>query len=260
MSANIYHPSRGGVRGGKDQFNWEDVKSDKDRENYLGHSLKAPVGRWQKGKDLVWYTKDKEDGISEEDRRKKELQGVRDLEAQAMAEALGFKVPPYPVTKADDKVQDSIKSSEGQRDRESRKKSKRKKDKKDKKSKKKKRRYESSDHEDSEEDLVARATMGRHEEKDKYGDDNYLSKKKKRIDDWKDPHGRDSEEKHKRRRDDYDNRNRYKERYTKDSRSDDDRKEEREHRAEKVNRNVRQDNGFYKRDSNRSDRRRYDGE
>lgn len=27
---------RGGVRGGKDQFEWEDVKVDKHRENYLG--------------------------------------------------------------------------------------------------------------------------------------------------------------------------------------------------------------------------------
>lgn len=26
----------GGTRGGQDKFNWEDVKSDKDRENYLG--------------------------------------------------------------------------------------------------------------------------------------------------------------------------------------------------------------------------------
>lgn len=32
------------------EFSWEDVKVDKHRENYLGHSLKAPVGRWQKGK------------------------------------------------------------------------------------------------------------------------------------------------------------------------------------------------------------------
>jgi hypothetical protein len=42
-------PPRGGSRGGRDQFNWEDVKSDKDREYYLGHSVKALTGRWQKG-------------------------------------------------------------------------------------------------------------------------------------------------------------------------------------------------------------------
>lgn len=29
-------PPRGGTRGGKDQFEWEDVKVDKHRENYLG--------------------------------------------------------------------------------------------------------------------------------------------------------------------------------------------------------------------------------
>jgi hypothetical protein len=32
------------------EFKWDDVKVDKYRENYLGHSVKAPVGRWQKGK------------------------------------------------------------------------------------------------------------------------------------------------------------------------------------------------------------------
>lgn len=31
------------------EFSWDDVKVDKHRENYIGHSIKAPVGRWQKG-------------------------------------------------------------------------------------------------------------------------------------------------------------------------------------------------------------------
>lgn len=35
-SGTMYHPSRGGVRGGQDQFDWEDVKADKYRESYLG--------------------------------------------------------------------------------------------------------------------------------------------------------------------------------------------------------------------------------
>lgn len=34
----------GGTRGGQDQFKWEDVKNDRDRENYLGNSLHAPTG------------------------------------------------------------------------------------------------------------------------------------------------------------------------------------------------------------------------
>lgn len=41
----------GGTRGGQDQFKWEDVKGDVHRENYLGHSLLAPVGRWQRGEN-----------------------------------------------------------------------------------------------------------------------------------------------------------------------------------------------------------------
>ena len=72
---------RGGTRGGKDQFNWDDVKGDKDREYYLGHSLKASVGRWQRGKDILWYTREKgKDGgaqMSDADRAKAEIAAIK---------------------------------------------------------------------------------------------------------------------------------------------------------------------------------------
>ncbi|KAJ7514227.1 hypothetical protein O6H91_23G034100 [Diphasiastrum complanatum] len=86
----MYHPSRGGVRGGRDQFNWEDVKADKHRENYIGHSLKAPVGRWQKGKDLHWYTKDKKSAMLASEIAKEEIERIKLEEEQAMREALGL--------------------------------------------------------------------------------------------------------------------------------------------------------------------------
>jgi hypothetical protein len=86
----MHAPNRGGTRGGRDQFSWEDVKADKDRvsnagrlraqrtatnshadlpllprpvccqEAYLGHTLMAPVGKWRQGKDLLWYSREGE--------------------------------------------------------------------------------------------------------------------------------------------------------------------------------------------------------
>ncbi|KAK6138012.1 hypothetical protein DH2020_028239 [Rehmannia glutinosa] len=86
----MYHPTRGGVRGGRDQFSWDDVKVDKHRENYLGHSIKAPVGRWQKGKDLHWYTRDKKSDSNAEAAMKEEIRRIKEEEEQAMREALGL--------------------------------------------------------------------------------------------------------------------------------------------------------------------------
>ncbi|XP_034703179.1 multiple myeloma tumor-associated protein 2 homolog [Vitis riparia] len=86
----MYHPTRGGVRGGRDQFKWDDVKVDKHRENYLGHSIKAPVGRWQKGKDLHWYSRDKKSESSDMEAAKEEIKRIKEQEEQAMREALGL--------------------------------------------------------------------------------------------------------------------------------------------------------------------------
>ncbi|XP_023219805.1 multiple myeloma tumor-associated protein 2 homolog [Centruroides sculpturatus] len=86
----MHHPSRGGVRGGADQFSWDSVKTDKYRENYLGHSLKAPVGRWQKGKDLQWYNKDR-DKKHKSKLSSSERDAIRQAEDDAMNAALGHK-------------------------------------------------------------------------------------------------------------------------------------------------------------------------
>ncbi|MES1922471.1 hypothetical protein MHBO_003988 [Bonamia ostreae] len=48
---------RPGVRGGTDQFSWQDVKATRERSYYLGSTVRAPYGRWQKDRDVYWYNR-----------------------------------------------------------------------------------------------------------------------------------------------------------------------------------------------------------
>ncbi|KAL9585996.1 MAG: hypothetical protein Q9212_001183 [Teloschistes hypoglaucus] len=85
-----------GSRGGRDAFKWEDVKDDQHRENYLGHSLMAPVGRWQKNKDLSWYAKGDTSQAATDaaNARAEEIRRIKEAEQDALSEALGFPVQP----------------------------------------------------------------------------------------------------------------------------------------------------------------------
>ncbi|KAI1612186.1 kinase phosphorylation protein-domain-containing protein [Exophiala viscosa] len=90
-----------GSRGGLGDFKWSDVQNSSHREHYLGHSLMAPVGRWQKGRDLSWYAKPDEESVDGEDpaakaarERKEEIRRVKEAEEDALARALGLPVAP----------------------------------------------------------------------------------------------------------------------------------------------------------------------
>lgn len=84
-----HSPRRGGTRGGQADFSWDVVREDKHRENYLGNSIAAPKGRWQQGRDILWYNRDTnthDDNAAE--KRKQELLRVKQAEQDAMNQML----------------------------------------------------------------------------------------------------------------------------------------------------------------------------
>ena len=89
-----------GVRGGKSEFNWQDVKEGKHgrRDDYLGACMKASVnGRRDKDRDFFWYNKSTDTlgrSLSEtpeqaKARRRLEVLERKRADAEALADALG---------------------------------------------------------------------------------------------------------------------------------------------------------------------------
>ncbi|KAK9463986.1 kinase phosphorylation protein-domain-containing protein [Lipomyces oligophaga] len=84
------HTQSGSLKGGRSDFSWESVKTDRHKDHYLGHSIMAPTGRWASKNDALWYEREKKRGSNSQHSNGDEKRKVKELEDRAMAEALGI--------------------------------------------------------------------------------------------------------------------------------------------------------------------------
>ncbi|EPY52169.1 hmmtag2 [Schizosaccharomyces cryophilus OY26] len=106
--------TRGGTRGGQGEFQWDQVKSDKQKGNYLGQSIYAASGRWAQGRDLEWWSKGRttqaEPNSNNEEAYKKEILEVKYKEQVMLAETLGL--PPPPPLEVENNSQNTLTTKE----------------------------------------------------------------------------------------------------------------------------------------------------
>ncbi|GBE59285.1 kinase phosphorylation protein, putative [Babesia ovata] len=83
-------PPREGVRGGREQFKWDEVKKyfTKEREHYLGHSVKiGMIEHKNKFYKHDWYMKD--EGLGDTSDAAEEMKLIKLYEDELMQEMLG---------------------------------------------------------------------------------------------------------------------------------------------------------------------------
>ena len=61
------------------------INNSPPQQNYLGHSINAPTGRWQKKKDVHWYNRDLK---SSQEEHAEEIRKIKEAEAEALSVAL----------------------------------------------------------------------------------------------------------------------------------------------------------------------------
>lgn len=95
----MFHPTRNGCRGGRGSFEWEAIRHDKHRQNYLGNSIHAPHSRYER--DLYWYSRDDKPASVRDERTRllqEELRSQKERESKLMefylTHGLGAQLPP----------------------------------------------------------------------------------------------------------------------------------------------------------------------